>query len=351
MRSILLIILVTTLPVATALRATRQDPDWPERLGVPLESVVPIGVEPDTQLLELVAAHVGLAPDALSSARLFRARAVHPESGAAEDVHAGVVPVPALGADGELLFAATPEGELLYVSAWGSEALDTDPDARWGLFLGQFNTVGRVAADELVPQQLDATTALEALLEEERTREADNDDARLAAFLVEQRSAMHTNVQLQRWLNLNAGQRAPDPAWLAAQRARFGSLGEHAPALEPFLGPDGVATWQRVAGELGDALALIEEQAATAELEPLADAGRRLGRRCSSCHNATSDLSEEGFEASCVELRAGLELTPAPFRVGVGCAPALGDDGALSQALATSLQAGLTLAQELDRDR
>ena len=285
-------------------------------LGVEINSLEPVELDADPAL------------------ELWRAN-VDNDEGEAFD---GFIARAALGApfSGARMVAVFQATGVYRMTAVGTSELDEDRHFRWNAFLSQLiNVANAIEASEPVLSTYDVETRLA------RFEDIAAEDAALAYAIQRLVMTMRNNRQFGRaWSQLEPLQRTVPAAWLADLENNMRELAKAAPTFDPVLGPDDYVLLGERASTVADSFAALKDVPEN-DVTAFGTVQRDMRGVCNACHRDWSEEAGASWMRSFAPWSETLELPNGALRVGVDLAPALGDDGAKSEALATSFRSML----------
>ena len=236
-----------------------------------------------------------------------------------------------------------PRGALVTAAAEGRPDLDEDPRRTWGQFLGLFTKRGRLVPRGEFGLWLDDAVAHDEYLAHRAATEAEPEARDWDATMRAQRVFMQRNALLSRWA-FDRREEVMPPVWLEEQAATARRLAAEVDRFAPTLGEVDVAAYRDALEQVGAALAAAHEAARAGE--PVARIFKdRVSVTCRACHAADRDWDDRFVAA-----REARGYPVGMMIPGYDVAPAIGDDGALSAALAQAVRASLLLADAVLED-
>lgn len=313
-----------------------------KELGVPVRNATRHPLEAEQDELAALERRMGWDPGFLRSVEVFTGDVEHRRATRGRRQGIARILMPALGPEARLVLACE-DGLPITLGIWGTPEFDTDPDRRWGVYMGLLLSVARSnRIGALDASRSEQESAIQALLEDE-------EQGTLFRALVDQRAAMKSNLlytsskrvlaRIDQW---------PPEEWFSILGGSMAGIAENAEALEPILGAK-TQDYRRFAlaanaayGELREAV-VAQDRAVFERLDADRDA------RCKACHNEKSSPGEvqwfNVFDTTWSELNPPRGV----LKVGYDLAPALGDElGETSQELADALRRGIVLLDKLE---
>ncbi len=309
---------------------TEQEKALSEELGLELRELKPLETELTGEEVRALAEREAIAASLLENAEFFTAQTKHPRSGKDVTAKIGRIPLPRVSKEARIVFAVE-SGRPIGIGLWGTPELDDDPDWRWSMYAQEMIVMGsKVVIGKDSMSQPEFNEFLVKLSSDEET-------GMFARAFMTQRVAMLANMLYVQGLKANErAQRRPRSDSFKALERHMLDLAAVSGALGRVLGDQTEAHEDRAR----DTAKLYQSLSAApkADIETL---GKELSESCKACHDAlVSDESTTWFEAFDPHA-AELKLPRGMLRIGYDLAPALGDDGTLSQRLASALRIGL----------
>lgn len=305
-----------------------------EELGLELSSVTPLEVRKPLKEIKALAKKAGVKYELFRSAELFVVTNRNPNNGKMGSAIVARMFLKDVSERAYIVFAVAGQRPI-GLGLWGTQEFDEDPDQRWGLFANQLLYRGRksmIGADSATPAEIDQQ--LSVLFDDE-------EGGAFVEALIKQRALMIANTQYVRGVKLRAKVGAIASAdWYPSLAQGMQEVANLSPALERVFEQE-TGEHGRLASEAATKYSELSAAVQKDDRQRFEELDSELGDLCHACHDATLSDGETLWFDALDPIAKELDLPRGVMRVGYDLAPALGDDGALSEAIASAFRAGL----------
>ena len=192
--------------------------------------------------------------------------------------------------DGKAVAALDDTGAMLRSRIWGSDDLDSDPEASWENFWRQIEYRG---SRSTIPSGI-ATS--DAAVDEYISQLRSDTSATITNLLYEHRLAMYaSNYIIRRTFATSRGEHVPPLEWLRSNQTMYSRLGEIAEGLTPLIGDSAVVSYKAV---LGDGQAILDRVVSEAAIGNGDAVRNQVGtfrrQTCGNCHGIENHRAGEG---------------------------------------------------------